>query len=620
MAIKELKTRIALKYDSYTNWNDTTVEGKGGNLVLLPGEIGICEISAVQDGVSNVVPTVLFKVGGSKYPDTEANQQLNRVGKLMAFKDLPWASAKAADVYSWAKADSVVFDATSKTIQFKAGDAVVHSIDLSHFAAASTVADHTTSIADFSTRIAAIESSIGLGDGTEEGSVASQIADILEELGKITGADDVEGSIAKALKDAKAYADAAQTAAETAAKGYTDGEVATLNAKDAELVAEDARLAGLIAAEVEDRAEAIEAIEDKIGEVAADTTVVDLIAAAQTAADNAQADVDALTAEDGVITANTAAIEANAANIADNAQAIAGNTQAIADEASARAEADTGLSNRLTTVEDEINYFFKDALKDSNTEGNVQQALDTLVEIQNYLNGEGEAAGGIIGRVATNEEDIKGLKATTADHTANITTLQELTAGYTGAQAIKNAIDEAAAKGQLGITDAAAAKAAADAADAKAQTAQDEVNALELVVADVKTTADTAASDLAALTTRVGTAETDIDNLEAIVKTGNDTNAKLREAITALESTVNTGTNNNGALRSEIDRVAGLVDDTATGLAATKGIADYAKSTADDNAGRLAAIEADYLKAADMYIFDCGSASLVIHTEDAAEA
>ena len=49
MAVKELKTRIALKYDSYTAWT----EGAGKDLVLLKGELGICEIP-VANAASNV--------------------------------------------------------------------------------------------------------------------------------------------------------------------------------------------------------------------------------------------------------------------------------------------------------------------------------------------------------------------------------------------------------------------------------------------------------------------------------------------------------------------------------------------------------------------------------------
>ena len=107
MAIKELQTRIALKYDSYSAWS--TAPGK--DLVLLAGELGICHVGDTNQG-SNVVPTVLFKVGDG----------------TSTFEKLPWASAKAADVYSWAKASDVVYNQTAKTITFVGGGELVDGV------------------------------------------------------------------------------------------------------------------------------------------------------------------------------------------------------------------------------------------------------------------------------------------------------------------------------------------------------------------------------------------------------------------------------------------------------------------------------------------------------------
>jgi hypothetical protein len=91
MAEQILNTRIRLKYDTWENWNSETLgEGKGAFFVLEKGEVGICTIPAGvnEAGVQNP-PHVLMKVGdGNKTP----------------FKNLPWVSAKAADVYEWAKA------------------------------------------------------------------------------------------------------------------------------------------------------------------------------------------------------------------------------------------------------------------------------------------------------------------------------------------------------------------------------------------------------------------------------------------------------------------------------------------------------------------------------------
>ena len=92
--VKNLNTRIALKYDSYKNWTDH-------NPILLKGEIAIAElpVNGNKPGVGepNAVgstpaiqnaPNILIKVGdGTNH-----------------YNDLKFVSALAADVYSWAKA------------------------------------------------------------------------------------------------------------------------------------------------------------------------------------------------------------------------------------------------------------------------------------------------------------------------------------------------------------------------------------------------------------------------------------------------------------------------------------------------------------------------------------
>lgn len=96
MAEKLIKTKIALKQDTYEYWTDNTVTppaekkagaGAGKYYVPLFGEVCFCEITAVNQGTQTTPPTVLFKVGNGKD----------------YFKDLNWASALAADVYDWAK-------------------------------------------------------------------------------------------------------------------------------------------------------------------------------------------------------------------------------------------------------------------------------------------------------------------------------------------------------------------------------------------------------------------------------------------------------------------------------------------------------------------------------------
>lgn len=103
MAEKILNTRLQLKIDTFANWslsNATTQANKtNGDFVLKHGEIGLCEIKG-NDSIQTVDPNglsktqVLFKVGDGTTP----------------FKNLQWASALAADVYTWAKENKITIN------------------------------------------------------------------------------------------------------------------------------------------------------------------------------------------------------------------------------------------------------------------------------------------------------------------------------------------------------------------------------------------------------------------------------------------------------------------------------------------------------------------------------
>lgn len=79
MAEKILKTRIQLRYDTLTNWTTN-------DPVLKAGEIAIATITMAAPAKKEL-PPVMFKVGDG----------------TSKFSELDWASALAADVYSWAK-------------------------------------------------------------------------------------------------------------------------------------------------------------------------------------------------------------------------------------------------------------------------------------------------------------------------------------------------------------------------------------------------------------------------------------------------------------------------------------------------------------------------------------
>ena len=75
---KTINTRIALKIDTLTNWNAST-------FIPLAGEVCIAKVDTIEG--SSLQP-VMIKVGDG----------------VNTFSGLDWMSAKAADVYGWAKA------------------------------------------------------------------------------------------------------------------------------------------------------------------------------------------------------------------------------------------------------------------------------------------------------------------------------------------------------------------------------------------------------------------------------------------------------------------------------------------------------------------------------------
>lgn len=81
---KILNTRIQLKYDTLENWNASTFN-------LKKGEVAVVEVPTVEGAT---LQPIMFKVGiGDK-----------------KFSDLDWVSAKAADVYGWAKKSQTDFE------------------------------------------------------------------------------------------------------------------------------------------------------------------------------------------------------------------------------------------------------------------------------------------------------------------------------------------------------------------------------------------------------------------------------------------------------------------------------------------------------------------------------
>lgn len=625
MAIKELKTRITLKYDSYENWSQN-------NPTLLAGEVAIVTVDTNNnpaadnnDHIQNP-PTVLFKVGPGP------------------FNSLQWASAKAADVHNWAKQSEADFKTwLSTTAGFATDDEVSALIASAEARVKATTDALAAKDAELAGKVTELENKF-----TGEGSVASQIEEAVAAEAALREAGDTAinnkiGTVADGktvvtmISDAQTAASKAGTDAAATVDTKLTTHVNTYNSKVAELAGDISDNATAITTE-KSRAEGVEAglrtDVDKImgtGDGSFKKADAALKTELQAYADQAEADATAA-AEAYTNTRETEIKKLTSANAAEISR-VAG---LVSTETTEREAADEALGGRL----DKVEAFFKTAEGET-----LDTALDSLKEIQDYLKGEGDATGGILSRVGQAETDIDNLqkefaaggRVTKAE--SDIDTLQ---AEMTQAKTDIDAVEASLATGGATATAIAAAKKAGDDAQTYAEgVASDladyeEANdaALEAVrktanAAAVKTVVDSElntiksnvsalqtasakhalASDLTALTTRVDTAESDIDDIEAIVKTGADSNTALRSAITSLQALTGDASKGNEKLRTDLTALMNTVNNSTTGLSATKTIADRADAKSVENAAAIKAIQDDYLKAADEFIINCGTSS-----------
>ena len=92
MAInKILNTRLCLKYDTYANWEANKT------FIPLVGEVCVC---AVDDNNDKKIEDFLLKVGDGS----------------TTWENLPWVSAKAADVHEWAKRSDVAIIGKTESV------------------------------------------------------------------------------------------------------------------------------------------------------------------------------------------------------------------------------------------------------------------------------------------------------------------------------------------------------------------------------------------------------------------------------------------------------------------------------------------------------------------------
>lgn len=485
MAEKILNTRILLKYDTLSNWNATTT-------YLRKGEVAIATVESgnTQEVNSVAVPQVLVKVGDGQH----------------LFKDLPYITAKAGDVYAWAKKAGLDYNDLPKELKDKitsleaavgTGGSVATQIDNAIKAAIGNLdVDDTEVVGQF---VVAVPEADGKVAPARRALVASDIPELskdkitglttaLSDLNTAIGAekDRAEKAEAQVLKDAKAYTDelangavATNTAAIAAinhettgilatAKGYTDTEINDLRTE----ASQDATT------------KANKALEDAKKYTDAEIVKVNGV--------NAGLAQRVATIEGDYLKA------ADKTELQGNIDTVAGN---LAKEVKRAGDAEAALGNRLSEVE---TFFEFTSEEDKNL------AYDTLKEIQDYIVSDQTGAANMLQSIQNNKAAIDVINSTDATKEGSLAKV-----AADAAKAVADEKTRAEAAEQANATAAAAAKSAADAAQADVDALEGKVGVVPAdktvvqMIAEAQTAATYDDTEVRGLITANGKAITD---------------------------------------------------------------------------------------------------------------
>lgn len=461
MAEKNLNVRIALKYDTYTNWTTN-------NPILKAGEVAIATIASgnTQEVNSITPPQVLLKVG-----DGTSN-----------YNALPFVSAKAADVYSWAKKSEEEFTTWVKELINTEGaydtkgaaaqalkdakaytDALKNGAVKSNTDAISAIKDGTTidsfkdvetalagkqAVGDYATKAeakgyadakdTAIAEAKKAGDDAQSAlntykasndealagvKATAEAAYVKPETGiaKTDLASDVQASLAKADTALQSHQDISHLATKTEAQDYAttakNAVIGTdLDTKDNDTVKGAKKYADSLNTAMDNRMDAAEAsittltgadtVEGSVAKALKDAKAYAdgkdaAIAAAKKAGDDAQADVDALEAKVGIVPADKTVVAM------------------IAEAQAAATYDDTALTGRVTTVEEKVTTLIgDDASKSARTIASEEVAkivagadasYDTLKEIADWISSHKTDATAMNSAITTLEGIVDGI-------------------------------------------------------------------------------------------------------------------------------------------------------------------------------------------------------------------
>lgn len=570
---KELQVRLQLKYDSFENWSSK-------NPTLRAGEVAIAYLTtagAVAPAEGDTQHPVLFKVGPG------------------AFNSLPWASALAADVHTWAKKTESEFTSWVKGL-IKVTDIDAYSkAQVDNMLAANATADQKYA-KDYADGLAKNYDAAGTAqtliedlDVTDTAVTGQYVSAVSETDGKIsvTRADlptytlasgsangtvafngndvAVKGLGSAAYTDAKAY-DAAGSAATAKSEAIADAESkvnalanGAVKANTEAIAAINNGTSGLLA---QAQAYADQAEADAVATAAADaTSKVDALANGAVK-DNADAIAgikngakvnDFAAAEAAIADAKKAGTDANAALEAYKTS----NDKALADEIARAKEAE---AKALTDAK-----AYTDDMKDAILGEGIKDTFDTLKEIQDWIEGDGvnatELSGAIAAEAKTRGEEVTRLEGLIEDNAEAIEALG-IVDGKVADAVHADSADDAS---KLGGVEASKYALKTD-AQGYASTAKSE--AIEAAAEDATSKADKAKEDAIAAAASDATTKANTAKSEAIAAAAKDATSKANTAKSEAIADANAHTDEvikNYYTKTEAD--AAFMDSTETGAA-----------------------------------------------------
>ena len=403
MAEKLLNTRILLKYDTLANWNDTTTYLRKGEVAIATVDTD-AEVAAAEKLVGGNPPQVLIKVGDGKN----------------LFRNLPFITAKAGDVYSWAKAKELQYNALPKELRDEidalqaavgAGGSVSNQIAAAIEEALKALANGDAAVEkQFVT--AAIQGEDGKVTVERRALVAADIPTI--EEGQVNGLTKKLGDLNTAIEQEASARATAIEGAKTHAEGLVNGLANGAVKANTDAIAEIKDEANGILAQA--KADATQKANDALAAAKEDATskANQALADAKTYTNTEIEKVNgAASALEGRVAANETAL-----GIINGADTVEGSLAKVAKDAAALVEAEakragdkeTELAGAIATEKGRIDAFFASAEIGD-------KALDTLKEIQAELAADDEGAAAMAASIQQNKEAIEAevTRATTKE-------------------------------------------------------------------------------------------------------------------------------------------------------------------------------------------------------------